>query len=378
MTTAELYLGAISGTSMDAMDIALVDLGGPRPRLLHALCEPYPAPLRARLLALGPESSLREVMAADARVAQLTAGGALRLLQRAGVPPARVAALGSHGQTIWHAPDADPPTSVQIGDPNRLAELTGIPVVADFRRRDMAAGGQGAPLMPAVHSGLFGGGRYRAVLNLGGIANLTLLPPGGPVTGFDTGPASGLMDRWTRRHQGRPWDAAGAWAASGRADPELLAALLDDPYFAEPPPKSTGPERFGESWMAARIPGQLAPADVQATLLELTVESVAQAMEAYAGGAEELLVAGGGVHNQRLMVRLAERLPCPVASTAALGVDPDYLEAVGFAWLARATLRGEPGNLPSVTGAGAAVVLGGIYGMPWPGPGASPQAKEAS
>ncbi len=371
MKPAKLYLGAISGTSVDAMDIALADLGGPRPQLLDALCEPYPDPLRARLLSLGPESPLREVMAADAQVAHVTAHGVRRLLQRAGIAAARVLALGSHGQTIWHAPHADPPTSVQIGDPNRLAELTGIPVVADFRRRDMAAGGQGAPLMPAVHAGLFGGGRYRAVLNLGGIANLTLLPPGGPVTGFDTGPASGLMDRWIRRHQGRPWDAAGAWAASGRPDPELLAALLDDAYFAAPPPKSTGPERFGESWLATRIPGHLAPENVQATLLELTVESVAQAMEAHAGGAEELLVAGGGVHNQRLMVRLAERLPCPVASTAALGVDPDYLEAVGFAWLARATLRGEPGNLPSVTGARAAVVLGGVYGMSWPEPGSN-------
>jgi anhydro-N-acetylmuramic acid kinase len=251
-----------------------------------------------------------------------------------------------------------------VGDPSVIAEQCGIDVVADFRRADVAAGGQGAPLLPAVHAMLLGrAGHTRVVLNLGGIANITVLGADGRVLGFDTGPANGLLDAWCLRHRGEPFDRDGAFAGAGRADPALLDALLADPYFALAPPKSTGREHFHLAWLLRQQNvTALAPADIQATLLELTVRSVVGAVRTHAPSATDVLVCGGGVHNSRLMARLAECLaPCDVISTAAHGIDPDYLEATAFAWLARQRVLRLPGNLPAVTGARGLRVLGAIY-----------------
>ena len=308
--------------------------------------------------------SLDALGALDATVALAFADAALALLQDAGVPRGRVRAIGSHGQTIRHRPQADPPFTWQLGDGNVIAERSGIDTVADFRRRDVAAGGQGAPLMPAFHAALLGSPQEdRAVLNLGGIANFTLLPVGGEVRGFDTGPANALMDAWCERHTGRAYDADGAFAASGQVDAALLARLLADPWFALPPPKSTGREHFHLDWLQARM-GEtvLPPADVQATLLDLSARTVADALQMTQPDTRRVLVCGGGVRNAVLMARLAAYLPqAIVESTAMHGLEPDYVEAMGFAWLARETLAGRPGNLPAVTGASGRRILGTVF-----------------
>jgi len=253
---------------------------------------------------------------------------------------------------------------MQLGDASIIAERTGITTVADFRRRDVAAGGHGAPLVPAFHAAIFRDpNESRAILNIGGIANLTLLPISGPVRGFDTGPGNGLMDAWCLRQRGERYDRGGAFAASGRVDPQLLSRLLAEPWFALPPPKSTGRDQFHLDWLEAMSSGlQLAPEDVQTTLCELTARTIADALHATQATTERLLVCGGGVHNTALMIRLAEALPeLSVQSTAVLGVDPDFVEAMAFAWLARETLAGRPGNLPEVTGARGLRVLGAIH-----------------
>jgi anhydro-N-acetylmuramic acid kinase len=275
--------------------------------------------------------------------------------------------VGSHGQTIRHRPSGEHPFTLQIGNASVMAERCGIDVVADFRSADVAAGGQGAPLLPAVHAMLLNApGRTRVVLNLGGIANITVLAADGRVFGFDTGPANGLMDAWCLRHRGEAFDRNGAFAASGRVDEPLLATLLADPYFALPPPKSTGREHFHLGWLDACLHATTAsPADVQATLLELTARSIAAAIDAHASDAADVLLCGGGVHNQVLVQRLRELLrPRKLGSTADYGVDPDYLEATAFAWLARQRLLGLPGNLPAVTGARGPRVLGAVYLAP--------------
>ncbi|MBP7656790.1 MAG: anhydro-N-acetylmuramic acid kinase, partial [Pseudoxanthomonas sp.] len=319
------------------------------------------------LVALGQGAdtvSLDALGALDATVALAFADAALALLQDAGVPRGRVRAIGSHGQTIRHRPQADPPFTWQLGDGNVIAERSGIDTVADFRRRDVAAGGQGAPLMPAFHAALLGSPQEdRAVLNLGGIANFTLLPVGGEVRGFDTGPANALMDAWCERHTGRAYDADGAFAASGQVDAALLARLLADPWFALPPPKSTGREHFHLDWLQARM-GEtvLPPADVQATLLDLSARTVADALQMTQPDTRRVLVCGGGVRNAVLMARLAAYLPqAIVESTAMHGLEPDYVEAMGFAWLAREALASRPGNLPAVTGASGRRILGTVF-----------------
>jgi anhydro-N-acetylmuramic acid kinase len=365
-----LYLGLISGTSADGIDAALVRFEDNTPQLVDALAHPWPDELRARILAVAQDEARLDLDAygrLDVAIGQCFADAAQQLLQRNAAHALSVRAIGSHGQTLRHRPAGEFPFTLQVGDPAVIAERCGIDVVADFRRADVAAGGQGAPLLPAVHAMLLGrADGIRVVLNLGGIANITVLDPSGKVFGFDTGPANGLMDAWHLRHRGAAYDANGAFAASGRVDATLLAALLADPYFALPAPKSTGREHFHLAWLEAHGGvAALSPADVQATLLELSARSIADAIEQHAPAAVDVLACGGGVHNDVLMRRLGELLGTrTVASTAVYGIDPDYLEATAFAWLARQRLLGLPGNLPAVTGARGPRVLGAVYAAP--------------
>lgn len=363
-----LYLGLMSGTSADGIDAALVQFpaeGGCR--FVHGHTHPWDPALRAELIALGEGGgldSLDTLGRIDAQIGITFAAAANALLDASGVDRGQVRAIGSHGQTVRHRPLADPAFTLQLGDANRIAEMTGIITVADFRRRDVAAGGQGAPLMPAFHLAMLGhSDEDRAILNLGGIANLTLIPRGGTPRGFDTGPANALMDAWCQRHLGVPFDAEGAFAGSGQVDEALLAQWLDEPWFALPPPKSTGREQFHLGWAEAALAGKtLDAADVQATLLELTAATVADALLAHLPDARRVLVCGGGVRNPQLLRRLSARLPGVVVESSAVhGLDPDYMEAMGFAWLAQRTLDGLAGNLPSVTGAAGPRVLGAIH-----------------
>ena len=361
--SAELYVGLMSGTSLDGVDAVLADLEGAVPRLLASAHRPLEAALRAELLALnapGNDELARAARCANA-LASLYADAVAEVLARASVGPARLCAVGCHGQTVRHRPDAG--YTLQLGNAALLAELCGARVVADFRSRDVAAGGQGAPLVPAFHAAVFGGaGEDRAVLNLGGIANLTWLAARGEVTGFDSGPGNCLMDRWTELHLGTPLDRDGAWASGGRADPALLEHLLGEPYFALPPPKSSGRDRFSEAWLRKRVPRGADPQAVQATLLELTARTVADALARHCRGARRLIVCGGGVRNHALMARLRALLaPLPVESSAQHGIDPLLVEATAVAWLARQALEGKPASLPSVTGSRGARLLGAIY-----------------
>jgi anhydro-N-acetylmuramic acid kinase len=365
-----LYLGLISGTSADSIDAALVSFADGAPQVQATHAHPWPPALRKRMLALMQDEAALDLDALgrlDVEIARCFAAAALALLEQSGTPATSVRAIGSHGQTVRHRPTGDYPFTLQLGDASVIAEHCGIDVVADFRRADIAAGGQGAPLLPALHAMLLARqGHSRVVLNLGGIANITVLNADGSVLGFDTGPANGLLDAWCLRHRGDPFDHDGAFASSGTVDDSLLDALLADPYFALPPPKSTGREHFHLGWLAAYPHlAKLSAADVQATLLELTARSVSEAIAQQTPPTADVLVCGGGTHNRRLMQRLAELLaPRVVSSTAAHGIDPDFLEATAFAWLARQRLLGLPGNLPAVTGARGPRVLGAIYLAP--------------
>jgi len=364
---ASLYVGLISGTSADGIDAALVRVE-PRLEVLGARTTPYPARLRERILALATANAaitLDEYGALDVEIGEHFAKAALALLQETDTPPDAIRAIGSHGQTVRHRPSGPHPFTLQIGDPSVIAERTGIMTIADFRRADVAAGGQGAPLLPALHAAVFASASTRVILNLGGIANVTILAPDRPVIGFDTGPANCLLDAWANRHLGKPRDEGGEWAASGDVDRELLADWLADPYFDAAPPKSTGREYFNLDWLDARVPGDAKPADIQATLLALSVDSIADAIRTHAPDAFEVFACGGGVHNDALMRALATELAAStIESTGALGIDPDYVEAAGFAWLAHARLAGLPGNLPEVTGARGPRALGAIYPAP--------------
>lgn len=362
-----LFLGLMSGTSADGIDAALVRFTS-RPELLHARTVPLPDDLREEVLRLSQSATvltLDDVGRLDARLGDAFAAAALQLIAESGVPPASVRGIGSHGQTLRHAPGGEVPFTLQLGDGNRIAERTGITTVADFRRRDVAAGGQGAPLVPAFHAALLANpGECRAVLNLGGIANLTLLRPDAAVRGFDTGPGNALMDAWCQRHHGDRFDRDGAFAASGQLHPGLLARLLDDPWLQLPPPKSTGRDQYHLGWLQDILVAfpAIAPATVQATLAAFTANSIAAALRRELPDCRRLLVCGGGLHNRELMRVLATALPeLRIESTAVHGVDPDFLEAMAFAWLAQETLAGRPGNLPEVTGARGPRVLGAIH-----------------
>jgi anhydro-N-acetylmuramic acid kinase len=368
--TSALYIGLISGTSTDGIDAALVQFEQNTPKLVHALTHPWSDALRTQILRVAQDETRLDLDAygrLDVAIGHVFADAVQELVKQSGRSSASVCAIGSHGQTIRHRPTGEYPFTLQIGDASVIAERSNIDVVADFRRADVAAGGQGAPLLPAVHAILLGKpGHTRVVLNLGGIANITVLSANGDVLGFDTGPANGLLDAWCLRHRGEAFDRDGAFAASGRVDEKLLAALLQDSYFALLPPKSTGREHFHLAWLDAQLGSATrSPADVQATLLELTAQSVTDAIARHATDATDVLICGGGVHNSALVKRLSELLqPRALHSTADYGVDPDYLEATAFAWLARQRLLGLPGNLPAVTGASGLRVLGAIYAAP--------------
>ncbi|TCV92666.1 anhydro-N-acetylmuramic acid kinase [Luteibacter rhizovicinus] len=367
---SELYLGLISGTSADGIDAALVRFEDEQPSLVAGLTHPWPDDLRARILAIAQDEQRLDLDTygrLDVAIGRLFAEAALAVLAQAGVAASNVRALGSHGQTIRHRPAGEHPFTLQIGDASVIAESTRIETVADFRRADIAAGGQGAPLVPAFHAHVLAPtAEPRVVLNLGGIANVSILGVDGSVTGFDTGPANGLMDAWCQRQLGEPYDRDGHFAASGRVDERLLAALLADAYFALPPPKSTGREHFHLVWLDGhRELSGLAPADVQATLLALSAITVAHDIARYGHGARQVVACGGGVHNAALMEAIRSRLgPVELQRSSAYGIDPDFMEAMAFAWLARQRILGRPGNLPAVTGASGHRVLGAVYLAP--------------
>ncbi|MFI4866807.1 MAG: anhydro-N-acetylmuramic acid kinase [Steroidobacterales bacterium] len=363
-----LYVGLMSGTSIDGIDAALLEIDDAGMRLLAAICRDWPPTMQRRLRRLAEDYQhigLGELGQLDTGAAREFALAAEQLLHANDVPPAAVRALGSHGQTVLHQPRGDAPFTLQIGDPNIIAERLGIDVVADFRRRDLAAGGEGAPLMPAFHAAAFGlSGQRCAVVNIGGIANVTQLAADGAVTGFDTGPGNCLLDSWARRHIKHAYDANGAWAATGTVQAELLARLLSEPYFSRPAPKSTGRETFSDDWLDRALSGlSLAPADVQATLSELTGLTIADSLQSGTGAdPKRVLICGGGAFNADLIRRLARLLPSSqVGTTAQAGIAPEHVEAAGFAWLAHRYVSGLPGNLPAVTGARHPVPLGALY-----------------
>lgn len=365
MNCPALYIGIMSGTSLDGIDAVIVDFSDSKPRLVHGLCLPYPAVLRSELAALSQpgDNELERIGLAEADIADAYAATVQQLLAEAGVAASDILAIGCHGQTIRHRPQARQPFTYQIGDMHRLAALTGIPVIADFRRKDIAYGGQGAPLVPAFHQAIFADvTEGRCILNIGGIANITLLLPHQDILGFDTGPGNCLLDNWAQQHLGKPLDHHGQFAASGQLNPALLVRLLQDPYFGQTGPKSTGREYFQLRWLTGQLAdfADVPPADVQRTLTRFSAGSIALAISRFA--VASVFVCGGGAHNPVLLDDLRQLLPhCQLSTTAALGVHPDWVEAMAFAWLAYAYQHGISGNVPAVTGASRAVVLGVPY-----------------
>ena len=363
---SEYYIGLMSGTSVDGIDAVLADFSASPLRSIAAAHVAFPPSLRAELNALqqsGPDEIHRAALAANALM-DCCAAAAGAVLTQAGLAPRSITAIGVHGQTIRHRPELGYTT--QLANPARLAEATGITVVADFRSRDVAAGGQGAPLVPALHAALFAAAeRHRVIVNLGGIANITYLSPNAPVRGFDTGPGNTLLDAWCERHTGARFDRDGAWGATGGVIAELLGALKADAYFALAPPKSTGRDRFHVGWLEQHLASLQRPArpvDVQRTLLALTAETIADAVAAHCGEATEILACGGGANNAALMRELALALGARrLATTATQGVPVNEVEALAFAWLAREALAGRAASLPAVTGARGSRVLGAIY-----------------
>ncbi|HZZ93962.1 MAG TPA: anhydro-N-acetylmuramic acid kinase [Usitatibacter sp.] len=358
-----LFVGLMSGTSLDGADAALVDFSAGSPRTLGFASVAFPDELREDILALSAPG--RDSIELEGRVAtqlgNLYAQAVRDVLASTRVQASRVSAIGCHGQTIRHRPDLG--FTIQVNDPARLAELTGIDVVADFRRRDMAAGGQGAPLVPAFHEAVFRTpDASRAVVNIGGISNITWLPVGGRTIGFDCGPGNVLLDGWARRHLGARYDEDGRWAGAGRTDAALLARLLDEPYFSLPPPKSTGRELFRLEWLEERLPADYRTADVQSTLTDFTAHSIVRALRDYCPGTREVFLAGGGARNHALVERIRALCEgCRVDLTDAIGVPTAHVESMAFAWLAMKCSRREPIDLSAVTGARAPRILGAIY-----------------
>lgn len=369
----QYYVGLMSGTSMDGLDAVLVKFEQQRPQFIAHYSEPLPPHLAATLhqLCQPNHHELHHYAQADRDFAIYAAQVVQRLLQQQQLTAGDIAAIGSHGQTVRHQPFAEPSYTLQLGDPNTLASLTGIAVVADFRRKDIALGGQGAPLVPAFHQAVFADPKqHRIILNLGGIANITVLP-GSPekVLGFDTGPANTLLDQWfchCHPHASAGFDRDGYFAAQGKIDSLLLKRLLSNDYFQRSGPKSTGRDDFNLAWLHQQLSGDEAPADVQATLVEVTAISIATAINELPNAADRLtqaiFVCGGGVYNPQLMAAIQRHLPhAQLQSTAPLGVQPQHVEAMAFAWLAYCFMHRLPANLPAVTGASRRAVLGGLF-----------------
>jgi len=364
----ELFVGVLSGTSMDGVDCVVVDFAPPIPALIAFHTEPIPHPLRQSILQLCNDSqvSLQMLGETDVAIGKLFAAGINRLLKENRIDPASIVAIGSHGQTVKHHPFGLDAFTLQIGDPNALCILTGIDVVADFRRKDIAAGGQGAPLAPMFHQEYFGArDTRRAVVNMGGISNVSLLQQGAlPLIGFDTGPGNVLMDTWIGLIQDKSYDHDGSWAASGTVNKQLLGSMMQDPFFRLPAPKSTGRELFNLPWLMGHLDALkgISDSDVQATLLELTARSIAESINWQVEQISEIILCGGGAHNHTLVQRLQELLhPLPVMTSDSVGLSPDWVEGVAFAWMARKTWQGEPIDCRAVTGATQPCLLGGIY-----------------
>ncbi|PHQ25558.1 anhydro-N-acetylmuramic acid kinase [Marinobacter guineae] len=362
----DTWIGLMSGTSMDGIDAVLVSFQGQSARIHASHTIPYPDEIRHRLLAACQnQATLDEIGELDTLTGTLFAQAATEVIQHSGLPPSAIRAIGSHGQTLRHQPSGASPFTIQIGNPSVISEATGITTVADFRRRDMAAGGQGAPLVPAFHKAFFSSDTEdRCILNLGGIANITWIPANesSPVTGFDTGPANALMDAWCLDQTGLPFDSDGHWASEGTVNQELLSDMLSDAYFSRMPPKSTGKERFNLDWVKTQVSRHpdIPAEDIQRTLLQLTVASVVNQLPETRG--LRIYTCGGGARNPLLMAELEKALPdAQLTLTSDLGLDPQMVEPVAFAWLAKQALEGLPGNLPEVTGASGPRILGAIY-----------------
>lgn len=365
MAENELYIGLISGTSVDGVDSVLVNFQQNTPELIASHSHPIEDPLRRNILALclGEDIRLSELGQTHIELGKIFAEAANAVLNKAGVGPKAVTAIGSHGQTVWHEPDAGNPFTLQLADANTIAQRTGITTVADMRGRDISAGGQGAPLAPLLHQHIFASSsENRAIINIGGISNITCLRQGTKPIAFDAGPGNVLMDFWIDKHQQKKYDEGGVWASSGTVHNELLQLCKNEPYFSRALPKSTGRELFNGSWLEnklAQCQGAIRPQDVQATMLQLTVDTIVDALDPHC---QSLFICGGGAHNRALMQGLAQARPnCTVASTLTLGVDPDWVEAIAFAWIARETCAGRKIDTSVFTGASEAVILGGIY-----------------
>lgn len=366
----ECYIGLMTGTSINGIDAALVDLASDTPKIISTHSESCPTTLTTQLRELATTSrpSFDALGAADNALGEALAQTCVSLIKKAGCQADDIRAIGSHGQTIQHAPNATSPYTIQIGNPHIIAQQTQITTVADFRRRDMALGGQAAPLVPAFHAHLLQHDtETRAVVNIGGITNLTYLPQKlspEPVIGFDTGPGNTLLDAWCRQHQHQPFDDAGQWAASGTPNTALLTQLMNDPYIQKLYPKSTGTEYFHLNWLKQHIEAcqtDIAPQNIQATLLEFTAHTITQAIQSLQT-VHTVWLCGGGTENTALLHRLQTLLhPLPVNTTASTGIDSQWMEATAFAWMAQQTLNGQPGNIPTVTGASHATILGAIY-----------------
>ncbi|HSW69486.1 MAG TPA: anhydro-N-acetylmuramic acid kinase [Gammaproteobacteria bacterium] len=359
---SELYIGLMSGTSIDGIDAALVDFSQKNLRLVDSYFLPYPLDLRKRILDLCQpgENEINRLGEMDVLLGKKFVSAVQHLLQKNRIDPADVRAIGSHGQTIRHHPKEK--FTLQIGDPNIIAAETGITTISDFRRRDIAWGGQGAPLVPAFHQAVFSADEDRAIVNIGGIANVTLLQKNNKkVLGFDPGPGNMLLDAWAEKHLQQPQDHEGNWGRKGIIQNNLLNKMLEDPYFTQPPPKSSGREYFNLHWLQQFSIENFQPVDIQATLTELTAQSILQAIQSYSSS-REIVLCGGGVHNVFLLERLCKLgTQYKIASTEKYGIHPDWVEAIAFAWLAKQTLGKQPGNLATVTGAKQESILGGVY-----------------